>query len=203
MSNLFSGSIRFSHGFTSVKIREVSIWLKDQDLCLSLLSMAFRIRLAKENFKFSCSHFTIFSQDAAEALHGHNYYVSAEFGVTELDPRLGMAFDFNLLKPLVRELADRLDEKVLIPSNSPFLKIESKAESVRVSFGKKNYEFPASDVLLLDVVNITAEELARTFASEVASAIKKNARAELKKVTSVSIGIEETRGQTVFFDIGL
>ena len=165
--------------------------------------MAFRIRLAKENFKFSCSHFTIFSQDAAEPLHGHNYYVSAEFGVAGLDPRLGMAFDFNLLKPIVREFADRLDERVLIPRHSPFLKIENKTESVSVSFGKKNYEFPEQDVLLLDVVNITAEELAQSFAKEVAAAIKKSVRPELQKVTSVSIGIEETRGQTVFFDMDL
>ena len=90
--------------------------------------MSFRIRLEKESIKFSCSHFTIFGPDKAEALHGHNYYVTAEFGLRELDETLGMAFDFNLLKPLLKQEADRLDEHILVPNRSPFLKIERTTE---------------------------------------------------------------------------
>lgn len=162
--------------------------------------MTFRIRLEKENFKFSCSHFTIFGPNRAEALHGHNYYVSAEFKVRELDPALGLAFDFNLLKPILRGLADRMDELVLIPTRSPYLKVET-GDQIKVVCGDKTYVFPKDDVRLLDIVNITSEELARHFANELLQILKTTPHAELKRILSMSIGIQETRGQTVFYDV--
>ncbi len=165
--------------------------------------MAFRIRLEKENFKFSCSHFTIFGPANAEALHGHNYYVSAEVSLSELDPDLGFAFDFNLLKPVIKNLAQSLDERVLLPTRSPFLKVEKSKDSVRAVFNQKTYDIPAGDVVLLDLVNITSEELARYFANEVVRVLKKSGQPEFKRVTALTLGIEETRGQIVFFDVDL
>ena len=165
--------------------------------------MAFRIRLEKENFKFSCSHFTIFGPAAAEALHGHNYYLSAEFHVTELDPRLGFAFDFNLVKPILRDLAARLDERVLIPTRSPYLKVKTTDASVEATYNDKAYVFPKADVVLIDIVNITSEELARYFADQLAKEFESSSHTEFNRISSMSIGIQETRGQTVFFDAEL
>lgn len=162
--------------------------------------MSFRLRLEKETVKFSCSHFTIFGPDSAEALHGHNYYVSAEFGLSDLDPQLGLAFDFNSLKPLLKLLAERLDEHVLIPTKSPFLKVEKTQTSVEITHGVRFYVFPASDVRLLDVANVTSEELARDFANSLIAELKAAGRPEFKRITTISIGIQETRGQTVFYD---
>jgi 6-pyruvoyltetrahydropterin/6-carboxytetrahydropterin synthase len=160
--------------------------------------MSFRIRLEKESVKFSCSHFTIFGADKAEPLHGHNYYVSAEFGLSELDPELGMAFDFNLLKPLLKREAESLDERILIPTRSPFLKIETTADQIKVTHGKKNYAFPKDDVRLIDAPNITSEELARDFAKRLKE--KLATHKDLKRINALTIGIQETRGQTVFYD---
>jgi 6-pyruvoyltetrahydropterin/6-carboxytetrahydropterin synthase len=160
--------------------------------------MSFRIRLEKESVKFSCSHFTIFGAHSAEALHGHNYYVSAEFQLSELDDQIGMAFDFNLLKPILKKLAEDFDERVLIPTRSPFLKLETVSEQVKVAHGKKQYTFPESDVLQLDIVNITSEELAREFANRLKNALLQHGG--FKRIKALSIGIQETRGQTVFFD---
>ncbi len=162
--------------------------------------MSFRIRLEKETVKFSCSHFTIFGSDSAESLHGHNYYVIAEFGLSEIDSRVGMAFDFNLLKPILKSLAEQLDEHVLIPTRSPFLKVERTSDSVKVTHAEKHYSFPAADVLLLDIVNITSEELAREFANRLIEDFKTQSKPEFARITTISIGIQETRGQTVFFD---
>ena len=41
------------------------------------MTPTFSIRLAKEDFKFSVAHFTIFGPGHAEPLHGHNYNVAA------------------------------------------------------------------------------------------------------------------------------
>ena len=161
--------------------------------------MSFRIRIEKESIKFSCSHFTIFGPAEAEALHGHNYYVSAEFGLSELDASLGMAFDFNLLKPLLKEEADKLDEHVLIPRNSPFLKIDRTVDQIKVAHGKKQYLFPIEDVIELDTVNITSEELARDFAHRIQKRLGEHG--SLARINRLCIGIQETRGQTVFYDL--
>lgn len=157
--------------------------------------MSFRILLEKETQKFSCSHFTIFGANDAEALHGHNYYVSAEFGLKDIDPDLGMAFDFNTLKPLVKRLTDSFDEHVLLPLKSKFLTIRQTSTDVTISFKDKHYLLPAKDCLLLDVVNITSEELAREFAKRLIPELKK-----FPMINRLTVGIQETRGQTVFYD---
>ena len=66
----------------------------------------YTVHLAKELFKFSCSHFTILSPEHAERLHGHNYQVRVDITVAKLDPTLGFAFDFNSVKPLIRKMCD-------------------------------------------------------------------------------------------------
>lgn len=163
----------------------------------------FRIHLAKENFKFSCSHFTIFGPDRAESLHGHNYYVTVELSLSGLDPELGMAFDFNLVKPILRSIADELDERVLLPEKSKFLKLKLEGAQVSVRFGEKSYSFPSSDSAILPVVNITSEELARYFANEFVARIRKTQSPGLKLIRKLSVGVEETRGQIVFYDVDL
>jgi len=162
--------------------------------------MSFSIRLSKENFKFSCSHFTILAKDHAERLHGHNYYIEAEFELKSIDDKLGMGFDFNLVKPLIREIADQLDEFVLIPSKSPYLKIEATKDRIIVRFHDKHYDLPASDVKSLPVANITSEELARYVATQLLERMKKDAQLA-SRVKSLSIGIQETRGQAVHYRV--
>src|SRR3954453_18994624 len=115
----------------------------------------FTIHLAKEPFKFSCSHFTILSSDKAERLHGHNYQLRVDIGVSDVDSKLGFAFDFNEIKPLIRAFCDELDERILIPTKSPFLKLITGAETIDVRFGKKSYTFPLDDTLQLPLTNIT------------------------------------------------
>lgn len=163
--------------------------------------MAIRIVLEKENFKFSCSHFTILGPGRAERLHGHNYYVRVEAEVESLDPELGMAFDFNLLKSLVRGTLARLDEFVLLPERSPYLKIERQSQAVKATLGAKNYVFPAEDVLLLPVVNITSEELARTIAEEIIARLPQALGSFEGGISRLAVAVEETRGQSVVYEV--
>lgn len=157
--------------------------------------MAYTIQIKKESLKFSGSHFTIFSSKKAERLHGHNYYLTCELTTDTTDPELGMAFDFNLVKPLLKSICEELDEFVLIPKNSPHLKLKETSTSVQVGFASKEYVFPKEDVRVLPVTNITSEELARYVSDEL---IKKlTAQLKIKKVV---IGVAETLGQSVFFE---
>jgi 6-pyruvoyltetrahydropterin/6-carboxytetrahydropterin synthase len=169
-------------------------------------AIAYRIELEKENFKFSASHFTIFGKGHAERLHGHNYYASCEILLDRLDPELGLAFDFNLVKPMIREITEWLDEYVLVPERSPHLEvqtIEAKTGSkVRVQFGTKEYLFPAEDTRLLPLVNITSEELARYIAEQLIERLRPHTNAA-RLIREIHIGVQETRGQTVYYQTSL
>lgn len=158
--------------------------------------MSFVVRLAKENMKFSGSHFTIFGPADAERLHGHNYYVSVLFKVQELQPQLGLAFDFNLMKPLVRKICEELDERVLVPEKSSFLKVNRRNAQVEVQFARKFYSLPSEDVVLLPIANVTSEELARWIATRLASDLPKSAG-----VKHLQVSVEETRGQSVSYTL--
>lgn len=154
----------------------------------------FAIHLAKEPFKFSCSHFTILSRDHAERLHGHNYQLRADIEIGSLDSELGMAFDFNAVKPKIRMICDELDERILLPNKSPFLKIQDDSGQLKVTFGKKSYSFPAEDCLCLPVSNVTSEELARYVCDRLFTLMNEN-----KHWTSIRVEVEETRGQSVSY----
>lgn len=156
--------------------------------------MSFVVNIGKERHKFSCSHFTIFGPEVAERLHGHNYYVRLSMTVSNLDPNLGMAFDFNDLKPIIHRVCDELDERVLIPEKSKYLKISRLKEQVEVRFQKKLYSLPAEDVVLLPFVNVTAEELARYIADRIVSFMPQHIQH-----TKISVNIQETRGQSVTY----
>lgn len=153
------------------------------------------IHLSKETFKFSCSHFTILAADRAERLHGHNYQVRVDISVENVDSQLGMAFDFNLVKPIIRDLCDRMDERILLPTRSPFVSVKSLPEGqVQIGFNGKHYSFPADDTLLLPLANVTTEELARYAGAQLVDGLR-----SLPFWTDVTVTIEETRGQSVSF----
>lgn len=146
--------------------------------------------LEKENFKFSVSHFTIFDAQRAERLHGHNYALRVECEVTSLDPKTSMAIDFNQLKPVIRKVCDTLDEHVLIPENSPYLKISKIKDGVIVQFHTKTYQFPLEDVRLLPLTNITSEALSHYVTQKLVTET-----AQLPLV-SIAVTVTETSGQS-------
>lgn len=157
--------------------------------------MGYSLFLQKENFKFSSAHFTIFDAKTSEALHGHNYRVSVRLKATKEPLKNGMVCDFNFVKGIVKAACDALDEKVLIPQNSPFLKIQNSKDfknHTHVVYNTKNYVFPNEDTILLDMENITSESLAFYMAQSIGDDLK-------SYFSQITVGIEETRGQAAFY----
>jgi 6-pyruvoyltetrahydropterin/6-carboxytetrahydropterin synthase len=170
----------------------------------------FRIRIEKESYKFSATHFTVFGPNHAERLHGHNYAVTVECGITELD-ELGMAFEFNTLKPHIKRVADLWDEFVLIPTLNPYLKFGTEllddVSHTIVTFGNKSYRFPDSDVVKLALRNITSEELAKEFLELLLKqwfeAMPPASRDFLQsRLEWLEVSVEETSGQRATFRRG-
>ncbi len=122
---------------------------------------ATKIEISKDYLHFSSAHFTIFSASERENLHGHTFYVKAFVDCNVGSD--GLAFDYNVLKKKLKALCDSIDEKVLLPAQSPYLAIEQDDQYVVAEFAGQRMPFLPRDVLVLELRNITVEELARWF----------------------------------------
>lgn len=122
---------------------------------------AVTIRLAKENMKFSAAHFTVFSATERERLHGHNFRVEADIEARMLGN--GMCFDYGIYKDRVVALCRELNEWMILPTESPHLRIEEDGEHVFALFDGQRIPFLRADVLLLPIANATLEEFAAWF----------------------------------------
>lgn len=159
--------------------------------------MSYSLFLKKENFKFSSAHFTIFDAKTSEALHGHNYRVGVLLQTKKNKLKNEMVCDFNLIKKMVKSACDTLDEKVLVPTKSPFLKVQKSVhfkDHTHVVYNKKNYVFPDKDVFMISAENITSEALAYYLAQ----ILHKGLKSYFEEIT---VSIEETRGQSAAFTI--
>lgn len=149
----------------------------------------YTLRLAKGDFKFSAAHFTLFSPSEAEPLHGHNYRVLVEVGGDELDA-LGLLIETGILKRRIRELLIGLDDRVLLPERSPLLAITVQDGSVDCRYADRAYRFPEREVVLLPLVNVTMELLARLVWRQLAEDL------EAGSASHLAVEIEETDGQS-------
>jgi len=152
----------------------------------------YTLELAKEDFKFSCAHFTLFGAEEAELLHGHNYQVAVEIVGKNLDEE-GMLASFNEVKGAVRAACRRLDSLTLIPAASRHLQITEQPGEVEVRYGARRYVFPERDVLLLPVANTSVELFARMLWQELVVAVRG------KGFDSLGVRVAETAGQSCWF----
>lgn len=154
----------------------------------------FSIQVNKENLKFSAAHFIAYP-GFREALHGHNYQVGVR-----VEGRLGAGgyvLDFGVVKKLLKEIVDRLDEHTIIPAHSDCLKIEQAGHQLRVRYEQDEFFFPINDVALLDIVHSSAEELARFIWLELHSAI--TAQGAIANVVAMEISVAEGPGQAACY----
>ena len=125
------------------------------------MSETVAIRLAKENMKFSAAHFTLFNAHERERLHGHNFRVEVDIEARMLGN--GMCFDYGIYKDRVVALCRELNEWMILPTRSQYLRIEEEGEHVFAHFNGQRIPFLRSDVKLLPIENATLEEFAAWF----------------------------------------
>ena len=155
----------------------------------------FSIRVYKQYFNFSSSHFLLFEDGTREPLHGHNYRVNVK-GNAPIQ-RSDMVFDFLDIKPIVREVCDSLDHRLLLPGENPNLKIkEDLGQLVVETPDKSTFSFPKQDVIILPIPNTSAERLAIYISYEIRRRIKKKFSFSFPLL---EIEVEETPGQSAIF----
>lgn len=152
----------------------------------------YTVVLGKEDFKFSCAHFTVFGPDVAEPLHGHNYQVRVEVEGARLDD-LGLLVDFDRVKREVRRICDELDSLMLIPEHCSLIEIRRADGAVDVDFAERAYRFPEEDVLILPLANTTVELFARYIWERLAPGLEGTAGEIL------AVDVAETAGQSCVY----
>lgn len=156
----------------------------------------YRIVLAKEDFKFSSAHFTLFADGRAELLHGHNYRVSVELAGSELDGE-GLLLDIESFKRELRRLCSRLDSRALIPGESRRLRWSRDGNAIDVRCGERTYRLPAEDTVLLPLANTSIELLARMLWTDLAPHLAGS------RVESMGVSVEESPGQRCWYEESL
>ena len=145
--------------------------------------------------RFSACHF-IPRHEKCSRLHGHSYIVrlrlEGEIGEE------GMIMDFVVLKKKLREIIDELDHKTLLPTRSAAVRLTMDGDSVEAVSCGKRYVFPRMDVTLLDIPTTTAEEMSKMMAERMVAEIDIP-----DNVSSLSIGLDEERGQTAWYTVVL
>jgi 6-pyruvoyltetrahydropterin/6-carboxytetrahydropterin synthase len=156
----------------------------------------YRMVLAKEDFKFSSAHFTLFSDGRAELLHGHNYRVRVELAGSALDAE-GLLVDIETFKRELRKVCARLDSRTLIPGESARLRWTREGEAIDVRCGERAYRFPAEDTLVLPLANTSIELLARMIWHDLAPGLAGS------RVDAFAVAVEETAGQQCWYEAGV
>ncbi|WP_170286795.1 6-carboxytetrahydropterin synthase [Thermochromatium tepidum] len=150
-----------------------------------------RIEISKDYLNFSAGHFTLFSATERENLHGHNFRVRC--AVTARVGEDGLTFDYVILKRALKELCDALDERVLLPLESPYLRIERQDGLVLAHFAEERIPFLDRDVLLLPIRNVTIEELAPLLLGRLRA--HPEITAMLPTIRAIKLGVSSGQGQ--------
>ena len=153
--------------------------------------MQHRIVIAREQYKFSCAHMTVFPDGTKERLHGHNYTVGVSI---ELDSvALPDMLPFSSLKSALGDLCAEFKERVLIAARNPHLVVvRDDAKEFELTLCGERYVFPRGDVLVVPLDNISVEALAAHCAellrTRLASVLTPHA-------TRLEVTVEESPGQ--------
>ena len=160
------------------------------------MQQTFRVEVSKDYLVFASAHFITFKGHQCESLHGHNYRVGvAVEGPVDTETRF--VVDFSILKQIVRQLVDRIDHRVLLPTENPKLSYREENGRLMVDyFGEPTYVFPRSDCALLPIPNSTAEMLAQYLGTEVRAEL---ARGGYTSLTLLELEVEESFGQSATY----
>lgn len=159
------------------------------------MDLNYSIKVYKQYFNFASSHFLIFDDGTREPLHGHNYRVMVKGDAPKLTS--DMVFDFLDIKPIVREVCDSLDHKLLLPAENIHLEIatQNKNYLLKTKDGSE-FSIPCEDTLILPLPNISAERLAMYICEEIRS---KTLKKFSFTFSTLEVEVEETPGQSAIY----
>ena len=145
--------------------------------------MKHRTFIAREQYKVSCAHMTVFPDGTKERLHGHNYSIALALDLDRID--LSAMVPFSPLKQALADLCAAWKERVLLAAHNPFFKVH-REDDLEIEFHLcgDHYVLPKTDVLLLPCDNISVEALSVLVAARL--------RDTIERLSSHILGFEVT-----------
>ena len=152
---------------------------------------SYSVRIARDQFKFSCAHMTVFGESRKVRLHGHNFTLALEVELRSID--FESLLDFGLLKAEMGKLCKEWKERTLLAGENPHFNVVSESGlELEFTLCGQRYVLPKEDALVLPIDNVTVEGLASFAAKELRSRLSKI----LEPVAlSMQVIIEESPGQ--------
>jgi 6-pyruvoyltetrahydropterin/6-carboxytetrahydropterin synthase len=148
-----------------------------------------RITIARERYKFSCAHMTVFPDGTKERLHGHNYTLALALDVASVE--LAAMVPFAAIKACLADLCAAWKEHVLIAARNPHLVILRDDSELELTLCGQRYAMPREDALLLPIDNVSVEALA----AHVAALLRERIAALSPNVRALEVTVEEVPGQ--------
>lgn len=157
------------------------------------------VRIGKEDLGFAAGHFITLGNDGCESLHGHNFRVAVEVdGPLDADR---LVLDLVSLKRTLEGILAELDHRVLVPTESPRIRIEALERSVRLSFGRKEWVLPREDCALLPVENTTVELVARWIGTRLLDELGRAREGTAASPPSrIRVEVEESPGESAAYE---
>ena len=152
----------------------------------------YKINIFKEAIHFNAAHFTIFSETQRERIHGHDYFLKA-FVTCDLALNNGLIFDYKILKNLMLNITDQLNEFFLLPAESAILNIKQIGENVEFYYQDDFFSLPKKDVKLLMLQNISNEQLLDWIYEKMISMWQPIPNS----IVSIELELENGRGQSI------
>ena len=152
--------------------------------------MKHRISIAREQYKFSCAHMTVFPDGTKERLHGHNYTIAVAIDVDSV--ALDAMIPFTPIKQALSQLCAEYKERVLLAEKNPHFRIVRDDGELEFTLCGERYVLPREDALLLPIDNISVEQLAQHIAGILKA---KLAVLAAPHVRTLEVTVEESPGQ--------
>lgn len=156
------------------------------------------LRIARPQYKFSSAHMTLFPDGTKEALHGHNFTLSVEVSLRSVE---GACFvNFRTLRQALALICASLNGRMLVAQDASATRLETLAiegiEHIRLVHKMGTYVFPASDVALLPIDNISSERLAEYCHARFVEHLRGQlSDAQVQAIESAAVTVEEVAGQ--------
>jgi len=141
----------------------------------------------QSNIRFSSAHI-IHEYEKCGRLHGHTYAMHVK--IWGQPDSKGIIVDFSNVKKILKEIANSIDHRIIIPEKSPIVEIVKKDDCVEIDAMGKSYKFPIGDCILLPIKSTSAENLAKYILEEFEKKID-----NLETVKQIEIGVDEGFGQ--------
>ncbi|WXG41086.1 MAG: 6-pyruvoyl tetrahydropterin synthase family protein [Candidatus Freyarchaeum deiterrae] len=151
--------------------------------------MPYKLVVTRADLNFSAAHF-LMRHPKCERLHGHNYRVTIEIEANELNGQQ-MIVDFMDIRNIAREICQKMDHHILIPTKAKDIEIKEMGKEMEVVANKRRYVFPKDDALLLPIEATTVEKISEY--------IYKQLKQSSLKDFKFKVSVEEAEGSIATF----